>query len=135
MSDTLRKIDVHVHSQCYPDISLPRPDGSNFASPEQVLSMYDSWGIEYGVLQPAFSNECCYAAFTNEEACMVSRKYPKRFFWFCDLSPRMGENGPATDFDAIVNHYKSIGAKGVGELCYNLPFDDPLSEKLLAACA
>ena len=131
----LRKIDIHVHTIRYPEISIPRPDGSNMASVEQLTAMYDAWGIERGVILPGIANEGCLTPTTNEEACMISREHPERFFWCCDLTPRMGSNGPETDFLRIVNHYKALGAKGVGELCYNVPFDDPVSEKLLCACA
>ncbi|MCQ2432923.1 MAG: amidohydrolase [Clostridia bacterium] len=134
MTGNVKKIDVHVHTLRYPEISLPRSDGDNFASPEQLISMYDAWGIECGIIQPAVANECCYTVLTNEEACIISRERPDRFYFSCDLSPRMGENGPATNFDAILDHYKKLGAKGVGELCYNMPFDDPDSERMLCAC-
>lgn len=133
--NTLKKIDVHVHTIMYPEITLPRPDGGKCASVEQLKAMYDAWGIERGMILPAVANEGNYGMTTNEEAYMICRENPDRFYWACDLTPRMGENGMGTDFSRIVNHYKSLGAKAVGELGYNLPFDDPVSEKLLCACA
>ena len=131
----LKKIDLHVHTILYPDIALPRPRGSNFVDPEGLLKMYDDWGIERGVILPRFCNEGKYAPNSNEEACIISRRYPDRFFWFMDLSPSMGENGETTDFDRIVSHYKNLGAKGVGEMTFNRPFDDPVVQNILKAAA
>lgn len=131
----VKKIDVHVHTMYFPDVSLPRPDGSNYATPAQLIAMYDAWGIEKGVLLPEITNECAYTQSTSEEVCMISRAHPDRFLWFCNLSPRMGNNDAHTDFGFYLDHYKRLGAKGVGEVCANLPFDDPAYDNMLAACA
>lgn len=133
--ETLKKIDVHVHTMRYPEISLPRENGDNYATPEQLIAMYDAWGIERGVLLPEITNECCLTASTSEEVCMISREHPDRFFWFCNFSPRMGGNSAQYNFGYCLEHYKKLGAKGVGEVCCNMPFDDPMSENLLSACA
>ena len=132
---TLKKIDIHVHTMMYPEISFPRGDGSNYATPEELMTMYDAWGIERGCLLPEITNECCLTASTSEEVCMISRKYPDRFYWFCNLTPLMGGNSAHYDFGPILEHYKKLGAKGVGEVCYNLPFDCPMSDNLLRCCA
>lgn len=133
--ETVRKIDVHVHTVFFPDIALPRPDGSQYATPSELIAMYDAWGIEKGVLLPEITNECAYAQTTSEEVCTVARQYPDRFLWFCNLSPRMGGNDARTDFGFYLEHYKKLGARGVGEVCANLPFDDPAYDNMLAACA
>lgn len=132
---SVKKIDIHVHSMLYPELSLPRPDGSNFATPDELIKMYDDWGIERGYILPEVTNECCRTAMTSEEACVISRGNPSRFGWFCNLSPRMGDNSTHTDFGRFLEHYKALGAKGVGEVCANLPFDDPMYDNMFYWCA
>lgn len=128
------KLDIHVHTMRYPELSMPRPNGENYATPDEIAAMYDKWGIDRGIILPEVVNECCYTAMTSEEACVISRERPDRFFWCCNLTPRMGENNDRTDFSTFLEHYKGLGAKGVGELCFNLAFDDPMTDNLFYHC-
>lgn len=129
------KIDVHVHATMWPEISMPRPNGEGYPSLAQVVEKYDAWGIEKGFLLPEVNNECCTTGQTSEMACMMARSMPDRFGWFCNIDPHMGSNNPHTDFVPFLEHYKKLGAKGVGEMSTNLPFDDPLLDNLLRCCA
>lgn len=135
MAVSLKKIDIHVHTTTHADIGMPRPNGENFASPEQIREKYDAWGIEYGVMLPEITNECAYIVQSNEEAYLTSRDYPETLrHWCMNLSPRMGDNDAHTDFSRFIEHYKALGAVGVGELTFNLPFDDPMTDNLLSHC-
>lgn len=66
---------------------------------------------------------------------LLTEKYPERFLWFCNIDPRAGDNDPNCNLSHLLEHYKSLGAKGVGELTSNLYADDPLMENLFAHCA
>lgn len=131
---TVPKIDVHIHTTVYSDIDLPRFDGDHFASPEEIRRKYAAWGIEKGVILPEVTNECSFAVQSNEDAYLIVKKYPDLFYWFCNFTPRMGNNDDKTDFSYFIEHYKKMGALGVGELSYNMFFDDPMSGNLLYHC-
>lgn len=128
----MKKIDIHVHTVEEPD--LLRPIGDTFATPEQLFDMYDRLGVEKAVLLPILSQEGTYDTNTNREILRIVRRWPDRFYWFCNVDPRCGKNAPDTDYMQILSHYKALGAAGVGELTSNLPMDDPRVDALFAAC-
>jgi len=131
---TVKKIDIHVHTRDYGGIELPRNlkvGGDTYATADVIRQKYDDWGIEYGILLPGLGPECSHCPQSNEDAYMIANKYPQTFKWFMNLDPRMGKNSPATDFTAIIEFYKNMGALGIGEVCTNMPFDDPLMDNLL----
>ncbi len=128
----LTKIDIHVHTVKSP--GLPRPDGSNYALPNELIRIYDEIGIEKGVLLPEIWTECSYDTANNRETEEIVAANPDRFAWFCAVDPRQGWNSPDTDFSYFLNYYKSRGARGVGEISSNLYFDDPLMMNLFSHC-
>ena len=131
--EPVKKIDLHAHTIMGEGL-LTWPGGKPLVSAETLLSIYDELGVELGVLLPLISPECSYEFSTNLQCMEMARKFPERFAWFCSIDPRMGLNNPQTDFVRMVEHYKSLGAKGVGELTANVPFDDPRTQALFAAC-
>ena len=124
----VKKIDIHIHTSWEED--MPRFDGSNYATPEEIREMYDRMGIEFGVLLPGMSPEGTFHYNTNGDCRRLAKKYPETFVWFCCIDPRMGKNSPDTDFTPFLDYYKGCGAKGVGEVCANMYFDDPMVENL-----
>lgn len=114
-------IDIHCHA-------FKRPyrwiDGDFlFSTPEEILKRYDELGIEKGVLLPIVNPEV-YLPQSNEEIIEICEKYPGRFIPFCNIDPRALTNSPDADFEKILNYYKSLGCKGMGEVMPNLPFLD-----------
>ena len=71
---------------------------------------------------------------SNYEIKSITDKYPDRFAWFCNLDPRQGSNTAYTDFTPYLRFCREQGAKGVGEICSNLYFDDPMMLNLLKHC-
>jgi len=65
----------------------------------------------------------------NIDVCALAHRYPERFSWLCNIDITKQE-GLAERLD----HYKALGAKGVGEFVMNYRIDDPMLESLLAAC-
>jgi predicted TIM-barrel fold metal-dependent hydrolase len=128
----VKKIDIHVHTSASGWMSrLPdRP----YATPEQLIGMYDRIGVERGVILPNISVETDFNTSSNYEAWLTVQKYPDRFSWFCNIDGHMGSNSPDTDFTPYMRFMKEKGAKGVGEVCTNLPFDDPLMLNLFRHC-
>ena len=116
----MKKIDIHVHNHDHPDAHWKR------ATPEELLEIYEKIGVEKAVILPSVQQ--------NEEAMEIVERYPDRFYWFCNIDPRMGRNLPDTDLSYFLEYYKSKGAKGVGEVTCNLYFDDPFVDNLFYHC-
>lgn len=131
----MKKIDVHTHVTMFPDITPKRPgDGENYLTVEKQLKVFDDVNTQIGVLLPLVSPECQWAFISNQEAKTIADTHPDRFVWFCNVDPREGNYTPKSDLESIVGFYKSIGAKGLGELTAPLYADDPMMDNLFTAC-
>lgn len=130
------KIDIHAHVTAFPEFCPPHAvTGERFLSAEELIAKYDALGIQKGVLLPIVAPDAQYFLMTPEACAYTAQKYPDCFAWFANLDPRMTDRIPGCDLEGVLAHYHRLGAKGVGELTSNLPFDDPQMEHLLAACA
>lgn len=121
--ELVKKIDIHCHT--ISSRGILRKNGQTFALPEELIEMYKIIGIEKAIISPILKAEQSLEVNSNREIREIVEKYPESFAWFCGIDPRQGDNAPTTDFLYILNYYKSIGAKGVGEILSNLWFDDP----------
>jgi len=128
----MKKIDIHIHTNLYKGIE--RFSGGTYASPEEIISMYEKLGIGKGVLLPEINAECAFQVQSNEEVSYITQQYPDTFYWFCNINPLMGSNSTDTDFTYFLDYYKKLGAKGVGEVTANMYFDDPYMENLFSHC-
>ena len=90
--------------------------------------------MEKGVLLPIISPEAWVVPLTSCDCKALSDAHPDRFLWFCNVDPRADGNSPDCDLARILEHYVSLGAKGVGEVTANLPADDPLMDNLFSCC-
>ena len=134
---TLKKIDIHAHASLFYDFFPPlyrKGQPLKWISAEQLIELYDKLGIEKGVLLPISAAEGQMSVMPSEGCKYLSDKYPDRFYWFCCVDPRAGGNKPNADLASVINHYKSLGAKGVGEITCSLPADHPKVMNLFAAC-
>ncbi|MBQ3055159.1 MAG: amidohydrolase family protein [Oscillospiraceae bacterium] len=130
----VKKIDIHVHTSRTKGFPRIHSDNSSYASPEELRIKYNAWGIEKGVVLPSIGSECAYRAVTNEEIHELVRDYPETLDWFCNIDPRWMKNDETSNFTPMIEYYKSLGAKGVGEICSNLYFDDPRVWNLFRHC-
>ena len=128
MATLVKKIDIHVH--CALKKGCPRLDGTDYTTPDELRRMYDSMGIEMGVQLPGCNPEGSSRLLNSEMARDLVAAHPDMFDWFCNIDPRYGKNSPDTDLSHFINYFKAQGAKGIGEVCANLPFDHPLMENL-----
>ena len=131
MPYTVKKIDIHVHSMENYGMSYYRSNGETYATPAEIRKMYDDMGIDWGILLPELNPEGMHRTISNEEAKRMADAHPETFKWFMNIDPRMGNNSPKYDFTPMIEFYKSHGALGIGEICANLAFDDPLMENLI----
>ena len=58
--------------------------------------------------------------------------YPDRFIPYCNVDPRAVANSPVADLGRVLNHYKKLGCKGVGEVMPAMHLLDPLVQNLFA---
>ena len=131
----LKKIDIHAHITMFaPWIPMHRGTDQRILSPEELISMYDELGIERGVLLPIISPEGQPLLISNESCIWAAQKYPERFSWFCNVDPRALDNYAQEDLSYLLQHYKKLGAKGIGELTSNLYIDDPKMDNLFSHC-
>ena len=125
-------IDIHVHTRPRP--GFPRKGKPAYATPEQLIERFDAAGIERAALLPGVSPECSWQGQTNEDVLDICRSRPGRFIPFCNVDPRELTNSPDAPLADLLAYYKAAGCKGVGEVCPNLPLDDPMVDNLFDAC-
>lgn len=119
-------IDIHVHCAKKRHPKVTRPNGSHYPDPETLIAVMDGAGIDKALVMCGVSPECRYAVVPPEEVLEICALYPERLIPTCNLDPRFLTNSAATDFAPMLEAYKELGCKGVGEFTPNLPFDDPL---------
>lgn len=133
----IKKIDIHAHASLFYDFFPPqyrKGQALKWVSAEQLIELYDGLGIEKGVLLPISAAEGQMSVISSESCKYLSDKYPDRFYWFCGVDPRAAGNKPNADLVSVINHYKSLCAKGVGEITCTLPADHPKVMNLFADC-
>lgn len=132
----VKKIDVH----CHVTVKLEKftnhyHDNTPFLTAEEQIAIYDALDVEMGVNQALFCPEFAGSPVTNENCRATAENNPDRFSWFCYVDPRSyKEEYGRRDLSDILNDYKQMGAKGVGEFVPNLYFDDPLIDKFFSHC-
>ncbi|MBE6588993.1 MAG: amidohydrolase [Ruminococcaceae bacterium] len=133
--EQIKKIDIHAHATAFPQYTPADPgSGYRMVSAEEIFKFYDELNIEKGVLLPLISPEAQWAQMTNEACKYISDRYPDRFVWFCNVDPRSCQNSETADLTYLLEHYKSLGARGVGELTSNLYADHPKMMNLFSQC-
>jgi len=130
----MKKYDIHTHVTMFPDIVCPFPGGLRFLDEQQQLKVLDELDIEKAVLLPIIAPECMWMTMSNEEAKTIADRRPDRFVWFCNVDPRQGEYHDKTDLGYIINHYKELGARGLGELTSPLYADCSMMDNLFHHC-
>ena len=116
-------IDIHGHTYSR---TAPRDRAlTNMLAPENLIAQWPAFGIDCAVLLPLVHHECLPVLQTNEDILDVCAQFPGKFIPFCNLDPRYHYNNPSVDFTPVLEHYQSLGCKGVGEMCANLRWDDP----------
>ena len=127
----IKKLDIHAHvvlEKEYPCMGHGMEMGLTCG---ELRGMYDRIGVERGVALPLVSPEHMSDQFTVRDARLAAGKFPETIgWWFCNIDPRWLTNSPEADLSIPMTYYKSLGAKGIGELTANLPVDDPMMHNL-----
>ena len=127
---TVKKIDIHAHVVPFPEYAAPLQTGVRMLSAEELIQIYDKLNIERGVLLPLNSSEYHYDQITSCDCKYVVDKYPDRFLWFCGVDPRSAGHNEKSDLSIVINHFKNLGARGIGELTAQMYADDPMMDNL-----
>lgn len=120
-------IDIHTH--CY----RLTPPMYQFCTPEQLLRRYDKMKVDMAVILPIVSPEV-YFPQAVEDVLEMCDQHPDRFVPYCNIDPRSMYNSPFSPLDRIMEHYKALGCKGIGEIMPSYPLMD-LKMQNLFACA
>lgn len=137
---SIKKIDIHAHAtpfRQYAPLRDPDNPNSKHLSPEMLIEEYDKLGIEKGILLTGLPPECLFPSVPSENCKYMVDQHPDRLDWFCNVDPRTEpKNGKSLyeTFVRLLMHYKSLGAKGVGEITAHIDADDPRLDTLFAAC-
>lgn len=129
-------IDCHAHVYAFPKIRQS-PTGTPFMSAEQQIAVMDAKGVDKAVILPLNNPEGPPERQSIGEVLWVCERYPDRFIPFCNVDPRLPRRPDlirTADFDMLLEQYRDLGCKGLGEVTARLPFDDPSLWKLFKAC-
>jgi len=119
-------IDIHVHCAQPRHPKLTRPNGSHYPDPETLIKMLDDAGIDKAAVMSTVNPEWRYTIVTPEEVLEICAQYPSRLIPFCNIDPRYLTNDASANFTPLLEAYRDLGCKGVGECIPNLPFDHPM---------
>lgn len=120
-------IDVHVHAVRIH--GMQRWEIPWMSTPAELIERYDQLGIERAIILPVVNPECNCGIQAVEDIIEMAQNNP-RFIPFCNIDPRSIENSYTAPLGEWMQYYKKQGCKGIGEVCANLPFLDPLAQNL-----
>ncbi len=119
-------IDIHTH--CY----RHRPPCIRFSTPEQLIRRYDKMKVDVAVILPIVNPEI-YLPQSVDEVIEICHTYPDRFVPYCNVDPRCLTNSPHAKLEKVLQWYKDLGCKGVGEVMPTMDLDDPMMQNLFRA--
>lgn len=133
--EKLKKIDIHAHANCDPILPFETDYKTCFVTPEELRKIYDILGIEKGVFLPLIEQSAAPQPNSLSETLQMVKNYPETFgWWFCNIDPSFRCNNPDRNLSFYLKKLKEMGAKGVGEVTKNLPFDHPVMLNFLKHC-
>ena len=127
----MKKFDMHCHVYAQP--GFPREDGSFYLLPDQMLDIFEKKGVVRGLILPEVHYEASMTGQVQnvEEVAGIAANYPDKFYFFMNLCPHSFYKNPEADYSELIEYYLAMGAKGVGEMCENMTFYDPLMDNML----
>ena len=129
----VKKIDIHCHAVT--ESLIPFGNGAYFPTPDDMRKAYDVLGVERAVLLPLIDNISCPQPQSLTDTLKMVKEYPNTIgWWFCNIDPAILYDSEDTDLSYFLLKLKELGAKGVGEVTRNLPFDHPLMFNLFKHC-
>lgn len=121
-------IDIHSHAY------RKSPPKYRFQSAEELIERYDQMKVDMAVLLPIVSPEI-YFPQPVEDILEMCENHPDRLIPYCNVDPRSYWNSPFSPLDKVLQHYKDLGCKGVGEIMPAMALDDPMVQNLIRCAA
>jgi predicted TIM-barrel fold metal-dependent hydrolase len=125
-------IDIHVHTCRWRHQKIVRRNGTHYPTPDTLIEMMDAHGIDKALCMTAVSPAYRYTLVPPEEMLAICGEYPDRLIPTCNLDPRWLDHAGTSNFRGLLEAYKEMGCRSVGEYIVNLPFDDPLNMNFFA---
>lgn len=120
--------DFHAHVYRYP---YPTEDGRFlFATPAQLEERFRELEIAGAALQPVLGPEL-YMPQSVGEIIDLARESGGKYVPFCNVDPRALTNRSDAPLGILLEHYKALGCKGVGEVMPQMEWKDPKLQNLL----
>lgn len=119
-------IDTHVH------LGQLRFDDPGL-TPSKLLRWMDRNGIEKAVVMAVEVPEELDFYLTTKELLRMTRRHRDRLLPLCSVDPRHRYPGRFDPYP-IIAHYMDGGCVGFGENLCGLPVDDPMQQRVYAAC-
>ena len=120
-------IDIHAHAY-----RLKRCDGKGMCTLDELIASQDRMGIDMSCVLPIVSPEI-YEPQHAMDIVEMAQARPDRIIPFCNLDPRAMANSPHAELEKILQWYKDLGCKGIGEVMPQLEMKDPLMQNLFRA--
>ena len=120
-------IDIHAHAYRH-----KRAHGGGMCNLEELLASQERMGIDKSCVLPIVSPEI-YEPQHAMDIVEMAQQYPDRIIPFCNLDPRSMANSPHAPLENILQMYKDLGCKGIGEVMPQMEMKDPKMQNLFRA--
>ena len=122
-------IDIHTHAY------RKAPYNQTYwSTAEDLIERYDKMKVDVAVLLPIVNPEV-YFPQPVEDILEMCENHPGRFVPYCNVDPRALLNSPFSPLDKVMQHYKDLGCKGVGEVMPTYPLEHPMMQNLFRCAA
>ena len=123
-------IDIHVHARTFDFPERNVSGGGRYATPAEIMANLKPKGVRAACVFSRVNPEVGWFLQSVEETLLMAEKHPDFIIPFMNIDPRQCLNTPDADLGYLMDHYLERGCKGIGEVCANLPWDDPRMENL-----
>ena len=124
--------DIHTHVYKYPYPYRGLNGKYIFPTPEQLPAIHEKFGITGGALV-VLSNAEEYVPQSVGEVVDIANASCGKYVPLCNLDPRAMNNSPSSKLEYLLEHFKGLGCKGLGEVLPRMDFDDPMMMNLYRA--
>ncbi len=120
-------IDLHTHITISGFPGFVRAMNKNPFSATTLLKCMDREGVDQSVVLPLANpeNEGLLAVADTRETLRACTRHSDRLIPFCNIDPRAMLNTPEADLSRMISAYRDLGCRGIGEICANIPLEDP----------
>ena len=119
-------IDVHAHCSPAPSwlsYDVIKKEPMRWITVRGLVARMKKERINKAILLPIGSPESSIEPVTTREVIAMCKSHPRMLIPFCNPDPRLN-GGSERDLGFILERFKELGCRGVGEVTANIPFDD-----------